>query len=127
MHRSRLSTLVIDCEVDDIQSAIDFWSAALGGSPKRRFEHPGDENFALLETHSGDPKILLQKVSHSSRVHVDIETDDIEAEVARLEKLGAKRVRNMRDWCVMQAPTGHRYCVVRAHSQQFDTNANKWI
>jgi len=126
MHKSRLATLVIDCEVDDIQDAIDFWSTALGGSTKRRNEYPGDENYALLETQPGDPKILLQKVRHPSRVHLDIESDDIEAEVVRLERLGAKRIEQRREWWVMEAPTGHRFCVVGAQRSGFDENANIW-
>ena len=126
MHRSRLAALVIVCEVDNIEAAIDFWSAALGALPRRRFEQPGDENYALLETHSSDPKVLLQKVSHTSRVHVDIESGDIEAEVLRLEELGAKRIEKMREWWVMETPTGHRFCVVRTQRPGFEENANEW-
>jgi hypothetical protein len=46
-------------------------------------------------------------------VHLDIESDDIEAEVKRLERLGAKRIASVNTWCVMEAPTGQRFCVVR--------------
>ncbi len=56
--------------------------------------------------------IEVQRVSHPSRVHLDIETEDIAAEVARLEKLGAKQVGPVKRWVVMEAPTGHRFCVV---------------
>ena len=127
MHKSRLAALVIDCEVDSIDGAIDFWSEALGALPRRRFEQPGDENYALLETDAGDPEILLQKVTHTSRVHVDIESDDIEAEVSRLEELGAKRIEKIREWWVMEAPTGHRFCVVRTQRPGFEENANEWL
>ena len=126
MHKSRLASLVIDCHVDDIQDAIEFWGNALGATPKRRFELPGDENYALLVTQPEDPKILLQKVSHPSRVHIDIEADDIEAEVDRLEALGAKRVVQVREFWVMEAPTGHRFCVVRKQRPGFEENANDW-
>ena len=54
----------------------------------------------------------MQKVDHPSRVHLDIEADDIEAEVRRLERLGAKRIDAIRSWVVLEAPTGHRFCVV---------------
>jgi hypothetical protein len=47
-------------------------------------------------------------------LHLDIESDDVEAEVLRLEKLGAKRVANVRTWVVLEAPTGQRFCVIRA-------------
>jgi hypothetical protein len=55
-------------------------------------------------------------VSHDSRVHLDIESDDVEAEVARLQKLGARRLDNVKTWVVLEAPTGQRFCVIRARS-----------
>ena len=57
--------------------------------------------------------MTLQQVGHESRVHLDIEADDIEAEVARLEALGAKRVAQLKAWWVMEAPTDQRFCVIR--------------
>ena len=69
----------------------------------------------------------LQRVEHESRVHLDIETDDIEAEASRLEKLGAKRLECVRGrWWVMQAPSGHRFCVVKRQREQFGPHLNKW-
>jgi Glyoxalase-like domain len=65
-------------------------------------------------------------VSHPSRVHLDIETNDVEAEVTRLEKLGAKRIEMIRTWWVMEAPTGQRFCVVRASSRDFEAKASVW-
>ena len=55
----------------------------------------------------------IQRVDHESRVHIDIETDDIDAEVARLEKLGATVDTRMERWVVMRAPSGQRFCIVR--------------
>ena len=60
------------------------------------------------------------------RGYIDIETDDIPAEVARLEKLGAKVVSHLRRWVVMEAPTGQRFCVVRVQRPGFPKNANRW-
>jgi hypothetical protein len=60
--------------------------------------------------------IEVQKVDHPSRVHLDIESTDIEAEVKRLETLGAKRLNSVENWVVMEAPTGHRFCVVPART-----------
>ena len=68
----------------------------------------------------------MQQVEHPSRVHLDIETDDIEAEVRRLEALGAKRLKQIRTWWVMEAPTGHRFCVVRPQGATFASEANRW-
>jgi hypothetical protein len=59
-------------------------------------------------------------------VHLDIETDDIEAEVQRLTALGATVVERVHTWCVMEAPTGQRFCVVRAASADFSRSANQW-
>lgn len=71
--------------------------------------------------------ILLQKVPHSSRVHLDIEADDVEAEVARLEGLGAKRIEKIKTSWVMEAPTGHRFCVVRPQRDGvMPADANEW-
>ncbi|MEO0997720.1 MAG: VOC family protein, partial [Pseudomonadota bacterium] len=67
-----------------------------------------------------------QRVRHASRVHLDIETDDIDAEVQRLEALGAKRVRQIKRWWVMEAPTGQRFCVVRPTRKSFDETARRW-
>ncbi len=57
-----------------------------------------------LEDSQHDLNIEVQKVSHPSRVHLDIESNDIEAEVRRLEKLGAKRIQAIHTWVVMEAP-----------------------
>ncbi len=56
---------------------------------------------------------MIQRVEHESRVHLDIESDDIDAEVVRLQGLGAKPIERVRTWVVMEAPTGQRFCVVR--------------
>lgn len=125
MHRSRLGTLVIDCRTDDLDADAGFWSKALGGEVVTRHE-PGDEIYRGLATDPSRPKILIQKVSHPSRVHLDIETDDIEAEVARLERLGARRIEKVRHWWVLEAPTGHRFCVVGRQRLDFETAANVW-
>jgi hypothetical protein len=70
--------------------------------------------------------IEVQQVDHPSRVHLDIETDDIDAEVRRLEALGAKKVQQVRSWWVMEAPTGQRFCVVSAKQGDFERRANTW-
>ena len=68
----------------------------------------------------------MQRVDHPSRVHLDIETDDIPAEVARLERLGAKVVAEVQTWVVMEAPTGQRFCVIREQTAGFAENAREW-
>ena len=70
---------------------------------------------------------MIQRVEHESRIHLDIESDDIDAEVARLEGLGAKKVEKIRTWTVMEAPTGQRFCVVRPQRGALGVeDANQW-
>lgn len=126
MHKSRLGCLVIDCKTDDLDREAKFWSKALGGETFRRYE-PGDENYRGIATDESQPRVLLQKVTHESRVHLDIETDDIDAEIERLRNLGAKEIERIRHWCVMEAPSGHNFCVVRHQNRGFNERANKWF
>ena len=101
MHKSKLAGFIVDCQSGDLAAAAEFWGGALG--------------------------MEVQKVAHPSRVHLDIETDDIAAEVARLERLGARRVQQVHTWWVMEAPTGHRFCVVSAEgSADFASRAKSW-
>ena len=112
MHKSRLAGFIIDCQTDDLNGAAAFWSEALGYKI-RPSTQPEDNGYRLLDTGPEELHIEVQQVSHPSRVHLDIETDDIEAEVRRLETLGAKRVAQVQPWWVMEAPTGQRFCVVQ--------------
>lgn len=125
MHKSRLAGLIIDCQTADLKSAAEFWSAALG-LEMRGLAGEEDDNYVRLVDPDDRLHIEVQAVAHESRVHLDIETDDIEAEVGRLETLGAKRVTKVRTWWVMQAPTGEKFCVVRPQTRDFDDRANDW-
>ena len=110
----------------DLKQSTDFWSQALG-KPIVSYDQDGDGKYAELATLADEPIILLQRVAHESRVHLDIETDDLEAEATRLEQLGAKRLECMHGrWWVMQAPSGHRFCVVKKQREQFGPHLNKW-
>lgn len=127
MHKSRLGGLIIDCETDDLATATAFWTRALGYTVRdQTHSAPGDENYVTFDTAPDEPHIELQRVDHPNRVHLDIEADDIEAEVRRLEKLGAVRVEKIRDWWVLEAPTGHRFCVVPVERSDFAERANRW-
>ena len=125
MHKSKLSGFIIDCETLDLDRSADFWGSALG-MPVRALPPGEGEIYRRLEDNQHGLHIEVQAVSHESRVHLDIEADDVEAEVKRLEKLGAKRIEMVRAWWVMEAPTGQRFCVVRASSEDFDAKATVW-
>jgi len=125
MHHSRISAFVLDCQVDDLATATQFWSRALG-RPIASADQDGDGKYAELKTDADEPFLLLQRVDHEPRIHLDIETDDLDAEVARLEALGARRIAFVKRWWVMQAPTGHRFCVVRRQRAEFGSPLNTW-
>ena len=89
-HPSRLCHFVID--VPDLDQGVSFWSAALNAA-----EEPLPERirpiFRRLRLPDSEIPVLLQKTSDEKtskeRIHLDLETDDVEAEVSRLEALGA--------------------------------------
>ena len=122
MHRSRLGAIIIDCHTNDLDAAAEFWGRALGYSTRET----DDEIYVELETGPGELQVEVQKVDHPSRVHLDIEADDIEAKVSRLEGLGAKRLEQVKSWWVMEAPTGQRFCVIEPQSSGFAGEANVW-
>lgn len=125
MHRSQLAGFIIDCRTDDLTEAAAFWGGALGMAVRALPGEEGEKYVRLVDP-AERLHVEVQKVTHESRVHLDIETDDIEAEVKRLEALGASVVKRVHTWCVMQAPTGQRFCVVRAGSKDFAERANRW-
>ncbi|MEM7527690.1 MAG: VOC family protein [Pseudomonadota bacterium] len=121
-HRSRLGVIVIDCQAEDLGPATEFWAQALGVSGAV----DDDGKYAVLADHQGYPRVLLQSVSHESRIHLDIETDDQEAEAARLTALGATEIDRLKGWIVMEAPTGHRFCIVKPQGDDFPGDAAVW-
>jgi hypothetical protein len=124
MHKSRLAGFIIDCKTADLAGAAKFWGAALGMEVQAL---PGqDGKYVQLVDGINDLHVEVQSVSHPSRVHLDIEADDVEAEVKRLEALGARRVEKINTWWVMEAPTGQRFCVVRPQSARFAETAHRW-
>jgi len=111
-HQSRLAGFIIDCQTDDLEAAAQFWSQALH-LPRGETYQDGDARYTELTQAPGGLHVEVQQVAHASRVHLDIESDDLDAEADRLEQLGAQRVGFVKRWWVMQAPTGQRFCIVR--------------
>ena len=126
MHRSRLSTVVIDCAAGDSERGFEFWSAALGREPVAS-ENPIYTSLRGRVGGDGGPIVLLQRVPAAERaIHLDIETDDVAAEVRRLESLGARVKARIRNHVVMEAPSGHAFCVVPVHRPDFPAKAAVW-
>ncbi len=124
-HHSRLSTFVLDCKVGDLKESAEFWSKALG-KPVATLDQDDDGRYAELRTERDEPILLLQRVDHDSRIHLDIESDDIDAEADRLVKLGARKIEFRKRWWIMEAPSGHRFCVVRKQRDPFGPHLNTW-
>ena len=125
-HRSRLSGFIIDCNTGDLDAAADFWARALGCTVVDRNAGDDTADYQMLGDTPAYLHIEVQKVAHPSRVHLDIETDDVDAEADRLEKLGAKRIGFVKRWWVMEAPTGQRFCVVRTNDPERGVGWNDW-
>jgi hypothetical protein len=121
-HHSRIGALCIDCKTEDLGPAVAFWSTVLG----REGRVVEDGKYAELLDADRRPLVILQAVDHEPRVHLDIETEDREAECARLTAAGAREVARIRDWIVMEAPTGHRFCLVKPQTKDFPGDAPEW-
>jgi predicted enzyme related to lactoylglutathione lyase len=113
--------LTIDSE--DPDKVADFWCRALGYEVTYRSEEGETEREVAIE--SPDRKgwrILFVEVHDErkvkNRLHLDLRPDDQEAEVSRLEELGAKRVDIGQSpevtWVVMADPEGNEFCILRA-------------
>lgn len=111
--KTGLHGFIIDCRTDDIDGAARFWSEALRLKLDPAADS-GDPGYRHLEAGPGGLDIEIQKVDHDSRVHLDLQAEDVAAEVERLVGLGATIFKQVKDWVVMEAPTGHRFCVVPA-------------
>jgi len=124
MHHSRLSTLMIDCLDDQFDASFSFWSEALGLPARRRPAR--NQRYVTLGKIEAPLFVRLQRVPDDPGYHLDIESDDIPAEVARLELHGARNKRRVKRWWVVQDPSGNAFCVIRPESDDFPGNANSW-
>jgi hypothetical protein len=112
-HRSRLSTVLIDAPTGEAAAAAGFWSRALG-VPARPV--PDEPQFTSLPGALPDLVLAVQSVDDQPRFHVDIETDDVAAETARLVALGAVETGGWLECRTLRAPGGHLLCVIPPHS-----------
>ena len=125
MHRSRLTTVMIDFADDGFGQGAAFWSAALGRErmvEDERYENLRGRLGGAVGVYSG----LQRGMDDPQKFHLDIETDDVKAEVSRLEALGAEVKARISQHVVMRAPGGHTFCVVPMMRGDFDANAKTW-
>lgn len=96
----------LDWKIVGIDDDGDVWVAP-GTKPE---DFPGAIPFLFLQT--PDPKTT------KNRLHLDLVPDDQDAEVRRLESLGARRVdigQGDASWVVMADPEGNEFCVLRSY------------
>jgi hypothetical protein len=124
MHRSRLFGVLIDTPAAEAGAAVDFWTAALGGPTRHSSDEP---EYTGIEGVTG-LAMVVQSVDDQPRYHVDIETDDVAAESARLLAAGATMVTDHGGHKILRAPGGHLLCVVPVQSpeQLFATDSRVW-
>ncbi len=124
MHRSRISTVLIDTPEAD--AAAVFWSAALGVEAR---PVEGEPQFTSLPGALPGLVTAVQRLDDGEpRFHVDMETDDLDAETERLKALGAVEVSRWLDCRTLRVPGGHIVCVIPVHSDraEFEAAANVW-
>jgi|SRR5215207_7548380 len=115
----KIGSIVVRCY--EFDRMLAFWQEALHYVPRE----PVDNGWVVLcDPGRGGPNVSLEKVPEpfgpigkTSRVHLDLYTDDQEGEVERLIGLGASRYpRDYRpedDFVVLEDPDGNRFCVVQ--------------
>ncbi|MEV0236339.1 VOC family protein [Nonomuraea sp. NPDC050786] len=123
MHRSRMSALLIDTPASEAAQAATFWAGVLGATASPL---PGDEQFTSLHGAVPGLDVAVQAVDDAPRFHVDIETDDVEAETRRLVALGATEVSRWQECRILRAPGGHVLCVLPVESDRFEAEAKTW-
>jgi len=106
--------LVLDCHHPE--ALAPFWAAELD-----HVTLGAVENYVLVPDARPGPKLLLQRVpkdkSGKTGMHLDIEVADIEGLAARLEGIGAQRVRSDvvpehgSHWILMADPEGNEFCI----------------
>jgi hypothetical protein len=121
MHRILLRTIVVDAPSDVHDRTRDFWTTALAADARRGVKYP---EYHVLEHPAATGPVMVQDIgTTAARFHLDIETDDVEAEVARLLAAGAAEVERHDEWVVLSDPAGLLFCVVPAEGDDFAAHA----
>jgi hypothetical protein len=124
MHRSRIGVILIDHPSTSYDGATAFWGAAAAVTPEPL---PGEPYASLGQL--GAVALATQRLEDASppRVHLDVETDNVEAEMARLTELGATVTDRRDGYAIMADPGGLVFCVVPVQSgEAFERAATPW-
>ncbi|HVW82156.1 MAG TPA: VOC family protein [Mycobacteriales bacterium] len=124
-HRSRLYSAYVDVPRPRYDATVSFYGELLG---KPAVTDPDDPDYTSYGDAETGIQLYVQSVGNDApRVHLDFETDDVEAEVARLTALGATEVERIKTWVVMQDPVGTVFCVIRVQdTAAFEAHATAW-
>jgi len=91
------------------EAEVAFWSGVVGRTPRAGVQYP---EYSVLGS-DGHVSFLVQALGEGeSRIHLDVHTDNVHAEVQRLVSLGAQIVTRHDDWVVLRDPAGLVLCVV---------------
>jgi len=128
MHRSRIGIVLVDHPAESYDEAAGFWAAARGSERRGDASDP-DDPYEALDAIGGGIKLELQRTGSGTpaRIHLDIEADDVAAEIARVVGLGARVVDHHEDWAVLADPGGLLFCVVPVQTgADFAAHATTW-
>ncbi len=125
MHRRKLTAIMIDCDEATMEAGTRFWSQALG--MPQAWPLAPDNPYVMFRGHVGSISVGMQRIGSPSRIHLDIESDNVDAEAQRLEDLGARRLEHIDDslW-IMEDPAGMPFCVTPPHGDGNLEDANVW-
>jgi predicted enzyme related to lactoylglutathione lyase len=126
MHRSRIGVVLVDHPEDRWGDALAFWAGVQGVTPAG--EDEGEGEYRTLGT-LGSVHLASQRtgVGTPARVHLDIESDDVAAEVARVVALGASVLEEREEHTILSDPGGLVFCVVPVQTgEDFEREALTW-
>ncbi|HEX6148523.1 VOC family protein [Nocardioides sp.] len=129
MHRSRIGVFLIDQPEESYEATATFWAAATGSDRSRADAPPGEDPYESLTPLAGGELLELQRTGAGTppRIHLDIETDDVAAEVARVVGIGAAVLEERDGYTILTDPAGMVFCVVPVQSgDHFARHATTW-
>lgn len=100
--------MFLDTPAAHLDEAVSFWSAVTGWEASERRGEDGQ--FLTLLPPAGPAWVKMQAVDGPAGVHLDVDSDDRAATVARAEALGATPAWTYHDVEVMRSPGGLTFC-----------------
>jgi hypothetical protein len=101
----------LDTPSDAFEEAVAFWSAVTGWTPSERRGEEGQ--FLTLLPAAGTAYVKVQAVDRRAGVHLDLDSADPQATMARATDLGATAAWTYHDVEVMRSPGGLLLCHTR--------------